>query len=242
MIDTYRLTDSGIRKKLLREGCWTPDSLICTLIFGLGIGLLGRAPLWPLMGINAVFALLHLKLLRHLPRSKENWQDFEVTVELDRVLVRRHGSVEWSASRSEIKRICEFRGNCLRIQAGSRWGVSLPSVLSGYEQLRATLATWSPIEHSRSLPLWMYIGWPAAMALFISTLLVRSRYVFFPLLVFTGFYLLRLARSSINYWRTDGWSWRQKIEGGRIKDPFWIPAIPFAMIGLLVMKAVSIAL
>jgi hypothetical protein len=83
----------------------------------------------------------------------------------------------------------------------------------------------------------MYIGWPAAVAMFLSALLVRARYVFFPLLAFTGFYLLRLARLSIKSWKKDGWSWREKIEAGRIKEPFWIPAIPFVMLGLLVMKS-----
>jgi hypothetical protein len=114
---------------------------------------LGRAPLWPLLGINGVFVLLHLKLLRHVRRWKANWQDFEVTVESNRVLVRRHGSLESSASRSEIKRIFEVRGNCLWIQPAGR-GFSLPSVLSGYEHLRRTLATWTTIEYKRSLPLW----------------------------------------------------------------------------------------
>jgi hypothetical protein len=83
----------------------------------------------------------------------------------------------------------------------------------------------------------MYIGWPAAVAMFLSALLVRSSYVFFPLLAFTGFYLLRLARTSIKTWKKDGWNWRGKIEGGRIKDRFWIPAIPFMMLGLLLMKS-----
>jgi hypothetical protein len=236
MNDTYRLTDRGIRQKLLREGAWTPDSLLCTMIFGLGIGLLGHAPLWPLMAINSAFVLLHLKSLRHLPRLKGNWQDFEVTVETDRVVVRRHGLLESSASRSEIKKISEFRGNCLWIHTAPH-GFSLPSVVSGYKQLRATLATWTIIERKRSLPLWMYIGWPAAVAMFITALLVRSPYVFFPLLIFTGFYLLRLAQSSIRQWQTDGWKWLRTIEAGRIKDPFWIPAIPFIMLLLLVMKS-----
>jgi hypothetical protein len=222
MNDTYRLSDMAIRQILLRQGCWTPDSLVYTLIFGLGIGLLGHAPLWPLIGINALFILFHLKLLRHVPIWKQNWQDFEVIVESDRVLVRRHGSVESTASRSEIRKISEFRGNCLWIHTAGR-GFSLPYLVSGYQELRATLATWTTIEYKTSLPLWMYIGWPAAVAMFASTLLVRSSYAFFPLLVFTGFYLLRLALLSIKIWKRDGWN--------------WIPALPFMMLAMLLMKS-----
>jgi hypothetical protein len=239
MNSTYRLTDSAIRQMLLRQGCWTPDSLLCTMVFGLGIGVLGQAPLWPLIGINAVIALLHLKLFRHLQQLKDNWQDFEVIVETDRVLVRRHDSIESSANRSEIERISEFRGNCLWVHTAGR-GFSLPSLLSGYAELRATLATWTTIEYKGSLSLWMYIGWPAAVAMFISALLVNSRYVFFPLLIFIGFYTLRLAWLSIKTWKKDGWNWRRKIDAGRIKDPFWIPAIPLMMLALLVVKSLWI--
>src|SRR5262245_27314092 len=115
MNDTYRLTDSAIQQMLLRQGCWTADSLFYSLIFGLGIGLLGQAPLWPLIGINAVFILFHLKALRHVRRWKQNWQDFEVQVETDRLLVLRHGAVESTAKKSEIRKISEIRGNCLWI-------------------------------------------------------------------------------------------------------------------------------
>jgi len=237
MNDPYRLTDSAIQRMLLRQGCWTADSLFYSLIFGLGIGLLGRAPLWPLIGINALFTLFHLKALRHARHWKQNWQDFEVQVEADRLFVLRHGAVESTATRSEIRKISEIRGNGLWIHTAAR-GFSLPSQLSGYEKLKTTLATWTAIERTSSLPLWMYIGWPAAAAVFASALLVRSPYVFLPLLAFTGFYLLRLARVSIKTWKTDGWNWHGKIVSGRIQDPFWIPAIPFVMLGMLVVKSI----
>ena len=237
MNDTYRLTDRAIQQMLLRQGCWTAESLCYSLIFGLGIGLLGQAPLWPLIGINGILVLLHLKALRHARQWTENWRDFEVQVKTDRVLVLRHGAVESTATKFEIRRISEVRGNGLWIHAGSR-GFSLPSQLSGYEKLKSTLSTWSTIERTSSLPLWMYIGWPAAAAMFASALLVRSPYVFLVLLAFTGFYLLRLARLSIKTWKTDGWNWRGKIASGRIHDPFWIPAIPLAMLGTLVVKSI----
>src|SRR4029450_8918580 len=118
---------------LLRQGCWTEDSLFYTLIFGLGIGLLGQAPLWPLFGINGLFILFHLKALRHVRRFKRNWQDFEVQVETDRLLVLRHGAVESTAKKSEIRKVSEIRGNCLWIHTAGR-GFALPSQLSGYER------------------------------------------------------------------------------------------------------------
>ena len=241
MKDTYRLTDRAIQQMLLRQGCWTADSLFYSLIFGLGIGLLGQAPFWPLIGINALFIFFHLKALRHARRWKQNWQDFEVQVETDRLLVLRHHAVESTATKSEIRTISEIRGNCLWIHSSGR-GFPLPSQLSGYEKLKTTLATWATIERTSSLPLWMYIGWPAAAAMFASALLVRSPYVFLPLLAFCGFYLLRLARLSIKSWKRDGWSWQANIVSGRIQDPFWIPAIPFMMLGMLVVKSIWIVL
>lgn len=183
--------------------------------------------------------MFHLKALRHGHLWKQSWQDFEVQVETDRLLVLRHGAVEFTSTKSEIRKISEIRGNCLWIHAAGR-GFPLPSQLSGYQKLKTTLATWTTIERTSSLPLWMYIGWPAAAAMFASALLVRSPYVFLPLLAFTGFYLLRLARSSIKSWKTDGWNWRRhgKIVSGRIQDPFWIPAIPFMMLGMLAVKSI----
>ncbi len=237
MRDTYRLTDSAIQQRLLRQGCWTADSLFYSLIFGLGIGLLGQAPLWPLIGINALFVVFHLKALRHPRRWKENWLDFEVQVEADRLLVLRNHAVESTATKSEIRKISEIRGNGLWIHTAAR-GFVIPSQLSGYEKLKTTLATWATIEKTSSLPLWMYIGWPAAAAMFASALLVRSPYVFLPLLAITGFYLFRLARLSIKGWKKDGWSWRGGIISVRIQDPFWIPAIPFMMLGMLVVKSI----
>jgi len=153
----------------------------------------------------------------------------------------RHGAVEWTATKSEIRKISEIGGNCLWMHTAGR-GFPLPSQLSSYEKLKTTLSTWTTIERTNSLPLWMYIGWPAAAAMFASALLVRSPLVFVPLLVFTGFYLLRLARLSIKTWKTDGWNWRGRIESGRIHEPFWIPAIPFAMLGLLVAKSIWMVL
>jgi hypothetical protein len=84
----------------------------------------------------------------------------------------------------------------------------------------------------------MYLGWPAAAATYASALLVRSPYVFFPLLAFAGFYLLRLARISIKVWKREGWNWRRKIDpSGFVKDPFWVTGIPFMLLGLLVLKS-----
>jgi hypothetical protein len=237
MNETYRLTDSAIQQMLLRQGGWTAKSLFYSLIFGLGIGLLGQAPRWPLIGINSLFILFHLKALRHARHWKQNWQDFEVQVETDRLLVLRHGAVESMATKSEIRKISEIRGKCLWIHIAGR-GFWLPSQLSGYEKLKTTLATWTTIERTSSLPLWQYIGLPAAAAMFASALLVRSPYVFLALLAFTGFYLLRLARSSIKSWKTDGFNWHGKIVSGRIQESFWIPAIPFMMLGMLVVKSI----
>src|SRR5438552_2483717 len=89
----HRLTDAAIRQILLRQGFWTPDSLLYTLVLGLGIGLLGGAPIWPIVLVYAFLTLVHVRAFRHFPRPKDGWRDFEIVVETERV-VARHRSKE----------------------------------------------------------------------------------------------------------------------------------------------------
>jgi hypothetical protein len=208
------------------------------LILGIGIALLGNAPFWPTAIVYTLFTLLHLKSFGHLTRLKENWRDFEVILETDRVAVRRHGSLESSISRSEISRVVEMPGHGLWIHTPDiRQRIFVPSLITGYEELRSTLAEWSTIRRMRSRLWWQYIGMPAALAIYASALLVRSPFVFLPLLAFAGFYLLRLASLSIRVWRKHGWHWRRSIDPhGFVQDAFWVPAIPFMMLALLLTK------
>ena len=237
MNDPYRLTDSVIQRMLLRQGCWTADSLFYSLIFGLGIGLLGRAPLWPLIGINALFTLFHLKALRHARHWKQNWQDFEVQVEADRLFVLRHGAVESTATRSEIRKISEIRGNGLWIHTAAR-GFSLPSQLSGYEKLKTTLATWTTIERTSSLPLWMYIGCASCRSGF-RICIIGSLALCLPAVARIYGILSVAIGACVDQNLEDGrMNWHGKIVSGRIQDPFWIPAIPFVMLGMLVVKSI----
>jgi hypothetical protein len=227
----YRLSEAAVRRILLQQGCWTPDSLIYSLAFGLGLGLLGQAPLWPMVVTYALLSLLHLKSFRHLPRLKDGWRDFEVIVETDRVLERRNGSVECEVSRSEITKILELPIHGLWIHTSdSHKRIWAPSQLTGYKELRSTLTRWTTVQRQGPRQLWIYFGLPAALAIFASALLVRSRYVFFPLLAFAGFYLLRFAKTSIK-------TWTRPVDARRgIEDPFWVTAIPFVLLALLVLK------
>lgn len=213
----------------------TPDSLLYTLLLGFGIGLLGQAPFLPLVIVLAVLSILHLRSFRNLSRCKDEWRDFEVILEPERIFAWRRGAVECTIGQSEIRKVVERPIHGLWIHShDSRKRIWAPSLLTGYKLLRATLAEWTPIERKGSWQLWNYLGMPTGVAIFAATLLVRSRYVFFPLLVFLGFYLLRLARISIKSWTRRGWP------AGAMKDPIWIPAIPFVMLALLVVKSIWI--
>ena len=232
----YRLSDAGVRRILLRHGAWTPESLGYTLVLGLGIGILGQAPLWPLIVVYIIFTVLHLKAFRNFPRLKDTWRGFEVILETDRVVVRRRDSIEDTVSRPEVTRILEMPGHGLWIHTvDARKRISIPSQVTGYEELKSSLAGWATIELKRSAPLWIHFGLPAAAAIYISALLVRSPYVFFPALAFAGYYLVRFARISIK-----GWLRKEDHRPGVLKDPFWIPAMPFMMLALLLLKLVWI--
>ena len=104
-VGVYRLSDAAVRRILLRGGCWTPASLLYSLTVGLGLGLIGHAPLWPLITACALLTLLHLKSFKNIPRLKDAWRDFEVILEADRVLVQRRGALESSIRRSEITKV-----------------------------------------------------------------------------------------------------------------------------------------
>ena len=233
----YRLSSSAVRRLLLRQSMMTPDSLLYTLLLGFGIGLLGQAPFLPLVIVLAVLSILHIRSFRNLPQWKDEWRDFEVILEPDRVFAWRHGAVECTIGLSEIRKVVEQPIHGLRIHSHDRHKqIWAPSLLTGYKLLRATLAEWTPIERRGSWQLWNYLGLPTGVAIFATTLLVRSRYVFFPLLVFVGFYLLRLARISIKSWSRRSWP----AAVAAIEDPLWIPAIPFVMLALLAVKSVWI--
>jgi hypothetical protein len=229
----YRLSDSGVRRLLVRQSAMTPDSLAYTLVLGFGIGLLGQAPFWPLFIVYAIFTLLHFRAIMNFSQMKDQWRDFEIILEPDRIFSWRRGAVECTISYSEIRKIVEQPIHGLLVCAQDRHKqIQVPSLVIGYPQLRATLEEWAPIVRKGSWQLWVYLGMPACVAIYASTLLVRSRYVFYPLLAFVGFFLLRLAGISIKSWKRRHWP------SGIIKDPIWIPAIPFVMLAALVVKLV----
>src|SRR5437016_6282261 len=93
----------------------------------------------------------HIKSFRHLRQLKDRWRGFEIAVENDSVLVRRRGSLESMANRSEITKLLEMPGRGLWIHTSDRrkriWA---PSSLSGYEELKARLAMWATIERRGS--------------------------------------------------------------------------------------------
>jgi len=229
----YRLSDSGVRRLLMRESQLTPDSLLYTIVLGFGLGLLGRAPLWPLVIVYSLFSIVHLRSFVSLPQRKDAWRDFEIIIEPDRLFEWRRGAVECTICQAEVRKIVEMPIHGLFVYSQDHHKqIRVPSLVIGYKQLRELLADWKPIERKGAWQLWNFLGIPTGVALFASALLVRSRYVFYPLAAILGFYLLRLARISIKSWTRSRW------RSEAIEDPVWIPAIPFVMLLALAVKTI----
>src|SRR3954465_13255284 len=102
---------------MIRESQLTPDSLLCTILLGFGIGLLGRAPFWPLVIVYVLFTIVHLKSFVSFPQRMENWHDFEIIIEPDRIFSWRRGAVECTIGQAEVRKIVEHPNHGLWIQA-----------------------------------------------------------------------------------------------------------------------------
>lgn len=242
----YALSDAALQRTLLRSGHVTPASFLFSILCVLAVGVLGGAPLWLLAVAATVLTLLNFKALRHFGDTLERRRGLEVLLEDDIVLLRRKGEQETAIVRAEVTRILEVPGNCLWIQTEkAQKFISIPTLITGYQELKSTLATWTTIEQQRGMPGWMYVGWYTSFAVYVSILLVRSPYVFLPLMAVGTFYLLPLVWQSIKGWIKDGWNWTTKTKTIEVRgqevivfvDPFWVPAIPVVMLGALVFKA-----
>jgi hypothetical protein len=240
------LSDAALRRTLLRSGHVTPASFLFTVICVLAVGILGRAPLWPLAVVATVLTLLNFKALHHFREALERRRGLEVFLEDDRVMLRRKGSLESTIARAEVIRILEVPGNCVWIQTENvQKFMSIPTLVTGYPELKSRLASWTAIQQQRGIPGWMYLGLYPAVAVYVSILLVRSPYVFLPLMAVGTFYLLPLVWLSIESWVRDGWNWTTRIKTIEVRgqevavftDPFWVPAIPVVMLGALVWRA-----
>jgi hypothetical protein len=228
----YSLSPAGIRQLSVREGAISPTALLYALTLVVSCGLAGNAPLWALVLSCSLLALLLPKSIRNVRRMEETWRNFQVILDESGVTVRRGESIESIVSKEDIRKVTEWRGRGLNIKTSrDPWGVRIPSLIGGYKELKNRLAMWAPIDRGGSAQLWMYCGIPAGLAIYASALMVRSRYVFFPLFMVSGFYLLRFARISIK-------TWTRPSRPHEIQDPLWIVGFPFPLLGLLVIKSV----
>ena len=104
----YRLSNFGIRLLMMRESHLTPDSLLATMVLGFGIGVLGRAPFWPLVIVYLFFTIIHLRTFRSYSQRKDAWRDFEIIIEPERIFAWRRGAVECTIGQSEVRKIVEM--------------------------------------------------------------------------------------------------------------------------------------
>jgi hypothetical protein len=230
-IHSYRLNELSVQQVVLRQGHFTPLSVLFGSILVLTIGYSGAASVAMLAVVLSLFVLLFFKSFRNYREMLAGWRSFEVAIDRGR-LRWVHGSHSVEVDRSAISRISEIAGRGIAIEsADNRRMLWIPSLVGGYADLKDKLMAWAPIERRGSIALWAYGGFPAALALYISAIVVRSPYVFFPVAGIAGFYLMRLCRAVI-----------ENRPGGRLKgrvrrDPPYVGILPFALLLLLVLKS-----
>ncbi len=210
--------------------------MVCFLILGYGLGVLGDAAILPLTGIFVVLAYITSNAFRASRGRQDRWQNFEVILDGDRLLVTDH-SGQQTFTRSEITRLQENPILLLIRTADERRRLLVPTLLTGYPELRASLSAWKPIEqgpYPRGLffSVSRWIGVFGFAVLFSTALLVRSLYVFLPLSIIVGIFLIRSNQIILK---------RRPQIPGHLRDPFYLKLLfPFLLV-LLIVKAMMYA-
>lgn len=228
----YRLTEEAARQLAkTRHGATRP--VVLSIVFGLVIGLLGDAPRLALFGVYLPFSLLIPKLLWQTRRLERYWRGFELVLESERILILEHGTVAKILTRRDTKRVVEASWGLKVLAVDARKHFWVPSVLSGYDELRDYLSNWVRIERpSRPVPeheprqrpilalLNRHVGIVGCVSLYASAVLVRSSYVLYPLVAMVGFTLLQYAY----------------FLGKSQRVPTLIKVIPLILVAILVVR------
>ena len=227
----YRFTSNGARRFQRRSQHQSPRSMVCFLILGYSLGVLGDAPILPLTGIFVVLGYITSNALRASHERQDRWKNFEVILDGDRLLVT-DDSGQQTFTRSEITRLQENPILLLIRTADERRRLLVPTLLTGYPELRASLSAWKPIEQAPyprglffSVSRWL--GVFGFAVLFSTALLVRSPYVFLPLSVIVGIFLIRSNRAVLK---------RRPQIPGQLRDPFFLKLLFPSLLALLLIK------
>jgi hypothetical protein len=223
----HALSEESIRR-MAKRGHNLSGVLVLSIGFGLLLGWYGDAPRWPLLGAYSLFALLIPVFFLASRRRSHHWRGYQIVLENDRIIVKQDGAVTLSLLRGDIVGLLETKGLGLAIQSKKpRKGIWVPSVLTGYDELRQRLSDWAAIDE-RPGPggfaglLHPFLGTAWILSIYLPALLVRSPSFVLALSVVAGTFLAFLAGKALK----DGAGWPVML-------------IRLAMIALLVNKIVS---
>jgi hypothetical protein len=233
----YRMSEQAVAEMVKRSHIRELPSTFLSIALGAMVGWMGHAPLWPLCAVYGLLMFLATASLRGLGRWKDQWRSYELVLDEDRIQQIERGGVTLTLLKTEVTRLLETRDLGMAIQTQDpRRSIWAPSALNGYEELRARLAAWAPVEespqsdpqssiHGHRAVQWIFALYPAA-------LLVRSPYFAIPLTALITAPLLNLTRSLCSP-RTlpDGALWRIPLAA-------WL--VPLVLIAVLIVKLVLV--
>lgn len=198
----FWLSEEAARKMLTRTHLQPAGSVLLAVALGIGIGILGDAPLLLLLALFSPLIIATMFAFSQRGQMLKQWLGYRIRLDGERIVLLRSGRDPLTVERSEIARLIETPGLGLAIGTGNpRKSIWAPSLLTGYDDLRSTLAAWAPIEmrnapesalvwiHRHAGGLALFWTWALAMS-------VRSPYFFAPLAVATTVALALLLRAA----------------------------------------------
>jgi hypothetical protein len=199
--ERYRISEEG-----LREMGRNHRRRLLSVFFALAVGFLiasfGHANRWQICVVYGLATLFTIALLRKVESSTHHWRDYELILKEDGIQQTGHSGLTLKLQKTEIVSVFETGDLGLAIQGQDlRKSIWVPSVLSGYDDLRARLREWTPIEKTPSLGNQqvphsiVFNKW--TVAIYPAALLVQSPYFAIPLAAFLGAYFLNSTRRLI---------------------------------------------
>lgn len=228
----YRMSEEAVAEMVRRSHIREVPSLFLSIALGVLIAWFGRAPRWPLCAVYGLLTSFALTSLLGLRRFKDNWRGYGLIVQEDRIQQIERGAVTLTLLKTEVTRLLESRDLGMAIQTQDpRKSIWVPSVLTGYQDLRATLSAWAPVAEPPENHLGVHHGHRAfqwIIALYPAALLVRSPYFAIPLTVLMTAYLLNVTRRLL--------APRPLADGttGKISPADWL--VPPVLMALLIVK------
>lgn len=123
------------------------NRMILWTLIGFGAAWLGEAPMWPAFVVYGALSLLAIPAVLGRRAFKRHWQNYSLLLDGDRIDELNSLDIVRSLQRSEISRILETPNFGLAVQAcDPTRSIWVPSVITGYGEIRAKLHAWVPVE------------------------------------------------------------------------------------------------